>query len=113
VSWLWSNLVFTQDFNDLSSSTLTTNALNSGDHSLVDAYTDKCISLYLTKAIEMQNSLSSLPQGNQEDVSRDWALNNVGTCLFIKGKSLLNQGDKVAVKKAFTQLVDKLSFAQC
>jgi len=77
------NLATAQDFSDNTSSSLTSqawNALNSGDHAMVIAYTDKCIELYLTQAIEMQSSLSSLPQSNQEDVAKYWALNDVGIC---------------------------------
>jgi len=110
------NLATAQDFSDNTSSSLTSqawNALNSGDHAMVIAYTDKCIELYLTQAIEMQSILSSLPQGNQEDVAKYWALNDVGTCLFIKGKSLLNHGDKVSAQTAFQMLVKQLSYAQC
>ena len=105
-----------QDFGDRSSATLTGKAweaLNAGDHAMVKAYTDKCIDMYLAKAKEMQSGLTALPTGSQEEVSKYWALNDVGTCLFIKGQSLQKKGDKAGAKKAFKTLVDELKYSQC
>ena len=110
------SMVSAQDFGDHSSSTLTSKAweaLNAGDHAMVKAYTDKCIEMYLTKAKEMQAGLTALPTGSQEEVSKYWALNDVGTCLFIKGQALQKKGDKAGAKKAFKTLVDDLKYAQC
>ena len=105
-----------QDFGDHSSATLTSKAweaLNAGDHALVMTYTDKCIEMYLKKAKEMQAGLTALPTGTQAEVSKYWALNDVGTCLFIKGQSLQKKGNKAAAKTAFKTLVDELKYAQC
>ena len=110
------SLASAQDFGDHSSSTLTSKAweaLNAGDHDMVIAYTDKCLELYLSKAKEMQAKLTALPTGSQEEVSKYWALNDVGTCLFIKGQSLQKKGNKAAAKSAFKVLVDELKYSQC
>ena len=104
-----------QDFGDHSSSTLTGKAweaLSSGDHELVMTYTNKCIEMYMAKAKEMQASLSAMPTGSQAEVSKFWALNDVGTCLFIQGQTLQKNGHKEAAVKTFKQLVDELKYAQ-
>ncbi|WDE95383.1 hypothetical protein PQO03_06590 [Lentisphaera profundi] len=105
-----------QDFGDHSSSTLTSKAweaLSSGDHAKVMSYTNKCIEMYLAKAKEMQSGLTAMPTGSQEEVSKFWALNDVGTCFFIQGQSLQKNGEKSAASKAFKTLVDELKYAQC
>jgi hypothetical protein len=110
------SMVSAADFGDHSSATLTSKAweaLNAGDHAKVKIYTDKCVEMYLTKAKEMQAGLSALPTGSQEEVSKYWALNDVGTCLFIQGQSLQKKGDNAGAKKAFKTLVDELKYAQC
>ncbi|MBE7159385.1 MAG: beta-glucanase precursor, partial [Rhodospirillales bacterium] len=42
-----------------------------------------------------------------------WALNDVGTCYFIKGQALESQGKKKDAVAAFKYLSDNLAFAQC
>ena len=84
--------LFAQDFGDHKSVTLTSkawNALNT-DAGLAIVYADKCAELYLAKAKEMQKSLNSF--AGEDTASSYWALNDVGTCLFIKGQALIKQG---------------------
>jgi len=105
-----------QDFSDSKSSALTGKAWKAAaanNHKLVLAYTDKCIELYLKEAKKMQAKLTALPKGSQEEVSKLWALNDVGTCLFIKAESLLKNGDKAGAVKIFKLLVKELKFSQC
>lgn len=105
-----------QDFSDMKSYALTAkawDAANSGNHELVMAYTNKCIDTYLKQAKEMQSKLTALPKGSQEEVSKLWALNDVGTCLFIQGEALMKKGDTAGAKKAFSILVNELKYAQC
>ncbi len=104
------------DFGDYSSSALTTNAWNAlagKDLDAVLVYTNKCLELYEVKAREMQDSLTEYPWESKETVFSYWALNDVGTCLFIKGDALKNAGDVEEAKRVFRKLVDEYYYAQC
>ena len=47
---------------------------------------EECIKLHMNEALNQQQSLNSLPKG---DKAHDyWALNDVGTCLYIKSEIL-------------------------
>ena len=104
----------TLDFGDFSSSVITTKAweaLAAGKHSEVDGYVAKCIEMYEAKAIEMQKSLSEAAP--KEKANEYWALNDVGTCHFIRGQSKEARGKKDEAMADYKTLVEKLSFAQC
>ena len=106
----------TVDFGDYTSSTMTTKAweaLGSKDLESVKAYTNKVIELYEQKAHEMQNSLTEYPWESKEKIFSYWALNDVGTSLFIKGEALRNAGNKEDAKVAYKKLVDEFYYAQC
>ncbi|MFC1594744.1 tetratricopeptide repeat protein [Candidatus Omnitrophota bacterium] len=103
------------DFGDNASQTLTTKAwaaLTANDLDAVLAFTDKCINSYQDKAQEMQASLNSYPWEKKEVFSY-WALNDVGTCLFIKGEALRKAGRVEEAKDAFDTLRKSYFFAQC
>lgn len=103
-----------QDFGDHKSSTLTTkawNELGKNNSDLAVAYADKCIELYMKEAVKMQNSLQDF--SSQSDTPKYWALNDVGTCLYIKAQALLQKGKKKEALAAFKELTEKLKFAQC
>ena len=103
------------DFGDYSSVTLTIKAwkaLQDKDIDSVVAYTNKCLELYGDKATEMQNSLTEYPI-EKEKIFSYWALNDVGTCLYIKGMAFLNAGVPDLARKAFQKLVDEYYYAQC
>jgi len=104
------------DFGDYRSETLTTKAweaFNKNDLDAVLVYTNKCIDLYSEKAKEMQASLKEYPWKTQEEVFSYWALNDVGTCLFIQGEALHKAGNIVEAKRAFDRLIAEFSFTQC
>jgi tetratricopeptide (TPR) repeat protein len=104
----------TLDFGDHSSSTITTKAWEAstaGKHAEVDGYVAKCIELYEAKALEMQKSLTEAAP--KEKANEYWALNDVGTCYYIRGLSKEARGDKKAAIADYKTLVEKLSFAQC
>ncbi|MBF0479272.1 MAG: tetratricopeptide repeat protein [Candidatus Omnitrophica bacterium] len=104
------------DFGDYSSSYLVGQAwraLPAGDVKVVTTYTDKVIDLYAAKAKEMQSSLTEYPWQSKEQVFNYWALNDVGTALYIKGQVLAKAGKKDEAKAAYKTLVDQFSFAQC
>lgn len=105
------------DFGDHSSSTITTKAWEAlGRKSLDDALTcvDKCIALYEAEAKKMQASLTSFPKNDpKEETFKFWALNDVGTCCFIKGEILMQKGDKAGAKAAYEKCVNDFKYAQC
>ena len=104
------------DFGDYTSSTLTVKAwqaLADKDLDAVLAYTGKCMDLYKEKAKSMQNSLTEYPWESKEQIFSFWALNDIGTCFFIRGEAYMNAGNKEEAIKAFKTLVDEFYFAQC
>lgn len=105
------------DFGDHSSATLTSRAweaMGRGADTEALAYVGKCLELYETEAKAMQASLSDFPPTEpQEATAKYWALNDVGTCLFIKGEILLKQGNRLVAKEVFIRLRDEFGYAQC
>ncbi len=104
------------DFGDYTSMTLTVKAweaLGNKDLDSVVAYTNKCLELYEAKAKEMQESMTEYAWESKDKIFSYWALNDVGTCLFIRGEAYLNAGNKEEAKKNFKKLVDDYYFAQC
>lgn len=103
------------DYGDFRSETLTGKAwaaFNQNDLETVLAYADKCITLYKDKATEMQKSLTEYPWETKEKIFSYWALNDVGTCLFIKGEALRKAGKIAEAKEAFNSLINDYFFAQ-
>ena len=102
------------DFGDYTSQTLTVKAwevLGTNDHKGVELYTKKCIELYEAEAIKQQASLTEFAP--KEKAFDYWALNDVSTCYFILGESLMAQKRYKEAKAAFDRVVNDLSFAQC
>ncbi|MBM3248207.1 MAG: tetratricopeptide repeat protein [Candidatus Omnitrophica bacterium] len=108
------------DFGDFKSVTITTKAwgvLEKGDVEAVLAYTNKCIELYGEEAKKMQASLTEYPKGEadggkNQDVFNFWALNDVGTCLFIQGEAYRKADMLEEAKEAYNKLINEYSFAQ-
>ena len=101
------------DFGDYKSMTLTTKAwgaLNKMDHQGVELYTKKCLELYEAEAKKQQAELKNFAPA--EDVSKYWALNDVATCYFILGQSLLAQGKALEAQGAFKTVIEQFPFAQ-
>ncbi len=104
------------DFGDYTSATLTAKAweaLNNDNLDAVLTYTNKCIDLYGKKAKEMQASLKEYPWESKEEVFKYWALNDVGTCLFIQGEAYRKAGKVDKARAAYRKLIDEYYFAQC
>ncbi len=104
------------DFGDYTSSTLAVKAweaLAEKDLDSVLAYTNKCLELYEEKAKEMQESLTEYPWESKDKIFSYWALNDIGTCLFIRGEAYMNAGKNSEAKEAFKKLVDDYYFSQC
>jgi tetratricopeptide (TPR) repeat protein len=102
------------DFGDYKSETLTTKAwgaLTENDHRGVELYTKKCIELYEAEANTQQGGLSDFAPS--EKASSYWALNDVATCYFILGQSLLAQGKTKEAQGAFNVVIEQFPYAQC
>jgi hypothetical protein len=102
------------DFGDYTSQTLTTKAwqtLAKDDHKGVELYTKKCIELYEEEAKKQQASLTEFAP--KDKAFNYWALNDVATCYFILGESLMAQNRHQEAKAAFERVVKDFSFAQC
>ncbi len=102
------------DFGDYTSQTLTTRAweaLANNDHKGVELYTKKCMELYEADAKQQQGSLTEFPP--KDKTFNYWALNDVATCYFILGESLMAQKRFDEAKGAFNRVVTDFSFAQC
>lgn len=102
------------DYGDYKSSTLTAKgweALKQGRSQAAEAYADKCVELFSAQAKKMQASLHAFPSSGLEwDY---WALNDVGTCLFIKGQALAKMGREEAAGKVFQEILGSYYYAQC
>lgn len=111
---LGTGLSAAEDFGDFSSATLTAKAwesLGKGDFDRALVFTGKCRELYEKKSIEQQASLSDfLPKEKGHDA---WALNDVGTCLFIEGQVHEKRGRQPEALAAYKKLASTLGFAQC
>ncbi len=102
------------DYGDYTSVTLQVkswDALGEGKYEDAVKYTEKCAELYEEKAREMQASLSAKPS---TDVVHDyWALNDVGTCYFIRGEALTKLERYKEARDTFVVLRDDLYYSQC
>jgi hypothetical protein len=101
-----------QDFGDFSSATLTGKAWGANDYELALKYTAKCKEMYMEEAKKQQASLDAFPVG-EEKVHSYWALNDVGTCLFIEGQILEKQNKSKEAVAVYTVLTKELSYSQC
>jgi hypothetical protein len=105
------------DFGDNGSATITGKAWAAHaakNVAEVKGYVARVRELYEATAIQQQASLTApVPTDDKEKVHSYWALNDVGTSLFILGQTLEQSGDKAGALAAYKVLVDKLSFAQC
>ncbi len=105
------------DFGDYSSSFLTTQGWKTLDdvedeNSAVFTYTNKVLSLYEDKAKSMQESLNEYPWQSREVIFNYWALNDVGTSLFIQGQAYKKIGKNKEAREAYEKLINDYFYAQ-
>ena len=105
------------DFGDRTSATFAAKAwgaLNSKNYPDAIAYAQECVKMYEKQAVEMQKALKEpVPKTDKEAVSRMWALNDVGTCMFIMGQALEKSGKNAEARAVYKKLAETLPFAQC
>lgn len=104
------------DFGDYSSSQLVQkawSALAANDLNAVIAYVNKLSELYGPKAKEMQASLKEYPWESKEKTMSYWALNDVGTGLFVLGEAYRTAGKKDEASQAYKTLIDDYFYSQC
>ncbi|MEA3368946.1 MAG: zf-HC2 domain-containing protein [Candidatus Ratteibacteria bacterium] len=102
------------DFGDYTSMTLAVKAwqaLGSKDYPAVKAYTAKCFDLYRQEAEKQQAQLTDY--ASKENAFDYGALNDVGTCYFIRGETYMKQKLWDKAGKDFQTILDKYSYAQC
>ncbi len=102
-----------QDFGDYSSATLTAKAWEANGAGKLDlalTYIGKCVEMYEAEAVKQQASLTDFaPKEKAHDY---WALNDVGTCLYIKAQILEKQGKKDEMLATLRKLT-QFKFSQC
>ena len=99
-----------------SSSDLTVKAWDALNNNKLDdvlLFTNKVVEKYGAKAKEMQASLTEYAWESKDKIFSYWALNDVGTSLFIQGEAYRKAGKMDEAKKAYKQLIDEYSFSQC
>ena len=103
----------TLDMVDLSSSALTIKAWEALSNNEIEAtfgYADKCIELYRKEADSQQMALNKFP--GAEEVKKYEALNNVATCLFIKGEALFQQKRYEEAVPYYKEVIGNYFYAQ-
>ena len=86
-------------------------ALKAGNHKEVSVLTEQCFKEFGEEADRQQSE-------NKEQITKDNTsdfpeLNSVGTCLFILGQSLAEQGDKELSEAVFTKLIENYPDCHC
>ncbi len=102
------------DFGDYTSSTLTTKAwgaLDEKNHAAALAYTRECVRRYADEGRRMNASMTAFAPSSR--AFEKWALNDVGTSLFIMGKAYAEMEMYAEAAAAYEQLIKDFSYAQC
>ncbi len=72
---------------------------------------ERCRDLYGAQAAEMQSKLTALP--DKESARQQWALNDLGTSIFILGRVAEAEGKKEEAMAAYRDVVDNYAYSQC
>jgi tetratricopeptide (TPR) repeat protein len=101
------------DYGDFTSVTLMVKSwetLGEGNFAAAVKYTEKCAEIYEDRAREMQASMSA--KADADEVNEYWALNDVGTCYFIRGEALTKLRRYEEALAAYKVVRDELYYAQ-
>ena len=86
-------------------------ALDGQNYAVARQSAERCRDLYGAQAAEMQSKLSALP--DKESAHQQWALNDVGTSVFILGRVAEAEGKKEEAMAAYRDVVDNYTYSQC
>ena len=86
-------------------------ALAAKDFTTAKAKIERCQNLFGEKASEMQSSLSVVP--GPDTANEFWALNDVGTCVFILGKVCEAEGKNSEAITAYEKVIKEYPMSQC
>ena len=82
-----------------------------GEYDMALRLVSKVIDQWAPEARELNAKLDAFPSDGLRTTYV--ALNEVGTCYWIRGESLRKQGDLQGAMKAYNTLVDEFGYAQC
>ena len=102
-----------QNYSSASLVTKAWEALEKNDVDGVMVYANKCIELYAKQARNMQEGLKDYPMGSKDNIFQYWALNDVGTALFILGEACRKAGKYEEAAQAYKKLINEYFYAQC
>jgi len=88
-------------------------ALNANNLIAVKIFTSKCVTMYETEAFDMQKNLTGYPGPEKEEIFEYKILNDVGTCLYIRGEAYRKQEKFDEAKASFQELMKSYKYAQC
>lgn len=104
----------TLDFGDSTSATLVGKAweaLDDRNYPEILAYTQKCVELYGAEGKRMNAELTDFAPADK--AAQYWALNDVGTCLFIMANAYEKLRMYPEAAEAYGTLASDYDFAQC
>lgn len=103
------------DYGDYASNTLVSRswaALADNDLDALVSYVNKTLELYAEEAKAMQESLDEYPWESNDKIFSYWALNDVGTGLFILGEGYRKAGKTVEAVETYRKVIDEYFYAQ-
>ncbi len=104
------------DFGNMSSATIVSrlwDAVAKKDLDLAIAYNAKLIKVYGETAKKMQASMTEYAWESPEKIHSFWAVNDVGTGMFILGEAYRQAGKNEEAVAAFKSVVNDYLYAQC
>ncbi|RKY41075.1 MAG: hypothetical protein DRP76_00645 [Candidatus Omnitrophota bacterium] len=85
------------------------NYLGKRDFKKVYKITDECIAKYALEAEKLTKTLNDFPPKGKEGTYK--VMNDVATCLFIKGEALMREKKIEEAKKVFKEIIDKYPYS--
>ncbi len=85
-------------------------ALSKREFKKVYELVEECSKLYGTQAFKLSKSLKGFPPKGEEAAYN--VMNDVATCLFIKGEALMREGRNQEAKKVFKKIIEDFPYAQ-
>jgi tetratricopeptide (TPR) repeat protein len=104
------------DFGNMSSQVIVSRmweSMGKKDLASVIAYSTKLVQLYGDTAKKMQATMTEYAWESPEKIHSFWAVNDVGTGLFILGQAYAAEGKNVEAIAAYKQVVNDYLYAQC